>query len=200
MKNVAFVCVLFLFFACKKDLTFKTETFYIEKDSTTAYLGQKTVKVTSFDTSNGKYCTSSVIRFINLSSEGFIKIYFVKDGQVIPSIAVIVNSNPNGAFGDEKLDLCSILPCGTKECPTAIDLIPLMRVSYDKRSTYARKNEARYVEKDSTSAFMGQETLNLISSDSGSTYRSVIGSYIENCHYNLFDRYFNSLYCQIFYF
>ncbi len=185
MKKVAFVCILVLLFSCKKDLTFRTEAFYIEKDSTTAYLGQKTVKVISTDTSNGTYCSSSFARFERLSGLGYYKVSFSKNGIILTS--VIVNSNPNGAFGDAKVDLCNILPCSTKECPTASDLIPLMSVVYDTSYRNTFTITRIYTENDSTSAFFGQETLKLTVKDTTTSFRSVIGTYTGSCKGNLLE-------------
>lgn len=157
MKNVAFVCVLVLFFACKKDLTSKTEAFYIEKDSTTAYLGKQTVKVTVFDTMMNSVCSSNYVQFENLTQTG-MRIVLNKNGAAVSSSTIF----PTGGFQvNAKFDLCSILPCNTSQCPTASDVIPLMKVFYD--TTYIRSyNEtSKYIEKDSTSVFLGQETLRL---------------------------------------
>jgi hypothetical protein len=165
MKNVAFVCVLFLFFACKKDLTYKTEAFYIEKDSTTAYLGQKTVKVTVSDTLMNSTCSSSYVEFENLAQTG-IKIFLLKNGVVVSSSILFRNG---GTKTNAKFDLCGIFPCNTSICPTASDVIPLMKITYDTTFVNSRTEITKYIEPNSNSVFLGQETIRLTRIDTTTT-------------------------------
>ena len=166
MKNVAFVCVLVSFFACKKDLTSKTEAFYIENDATTSYLGQKTVKVTVYDTMMNSVCSSSYVQFEDLTQTG-IKILFNKNGTAFPSSSIY----PNGGGGqvNAQFNLCNIFPCNSSVCPTALDVIPLMKASYDSVYISSHTELTKYIEKDSTSVFLGQETVKLIRIDTITT-------------------------------
>ena len=171
MKKVAFVCILFLILSCSKkdskiDLTSKTEAFYIENDATTSYLGQKTVKVTVFDTMLNSVCTSSFVQFEDLTQTG-IKILFNKNGTTFPSSSIY----PSGGGGqvNAQFSLCNILPCNSSVCPTASDVIPLMKASYDSVHIASYTELTKYIEKDSTTAFLGQETLRLTRIDTTTT-------------------------------
>lgn len=181
MKKVAFVCVLFLFFACKKNpiqpmvvvkdplVVHQTTAFYIERDAATGYLGKETVKVTVSDTLINSICYKSFVQFQNLTQKA-IKIDFIDGSKIHPPTIIFPKG---GDQVNESLNLCTIFPCNTSECPNASNLIVLMKVFYNTTN----QSEAFYVERDSTTAYFGKETVKVTVSDTlidSICYRSIV--------------------------
>ena len=171
MKGITLVLgILFLLFSCKpKDepvispppppevKTSIKEVTYVEKDSTTPYLGQGTVKLTSYDTLINSVCSGSALELENLVDKIAYISLFTSAGNLVDSVAVGGRSKFY-----KKLDLCRLYGC-SQNCPTAETALPLIKVRYQKDYVFVPTDTTtvKYTEKDTTSSFFGIETLKL---------------------------------------
>ncbi|MBL7817545.1 MAG: hypothetical protein JNL70_21245 [Saprospiraceae bacterium] len=159
MKNFAFLCVLFLVLSCSKEKNSvsKTEAFYIEKDSTTAYLGQKTVKVTLFDTVMNSICSSSFLKLENLTAKDLTIGYLHNNIFIGAELGTKLGSRYSSSA---VIDLCKTYDCQTG-CPNIEQIMTKLIAKYDSTKIDTLRTVEKYIEKDSTSAFFGKETLKL---------------------------------------
>ena len=153
--------------------TSQKEVIYIEKDSTTAYLGQGTIKLNFSDTTINGVCASSFVKFENLTQQT-VKINF--SGR-----SIFVGPNKNSV--ENLCELCYLSMCPNKEA-----LVSSMTVKYDTNRISRGIRSVNYVEKDSTTAFLGQETLKLTISTLDLTLFSVIIGWSKPyCQSNLLE-------------
>ena len=153
--------------------TSQKEVIYIEKDSTTAYLGQGTIKLNFSDTVINSACASSFVKFQNLTQRT-VRINF--SGR-----SIIVYANTNAVQ-----NLCEL--CPSSECPNKEAVVSSMTVKYDTNRISRYTGFVKYIEKDSATAFLGQETLKLtISTVDLTLFSAQIGWGKPSCQSNLLE-------------